>query len=74
MKMKDYQVAVRILMKNGQTRNGILLTDHDVNAGNLSAVRFICNTKFNAYLENQNKEYIEELSIHQIKSLDSFLK
>lgn len=70
---QDYNsTAVKIFLKNGKTKYGILL-DY-INQSYSDTWNFICNSNVNNFGETLNSKFIEVLPVESIESIDLYVK
>jgi hypothetical protein len=72
--MTDETIEVKIFMKDGQRKFGILLEGLSAIESKVDAFKFICNSKIQNYISTANSGLIEMLPLSEIKVVETYLR
>lgn len=72
--MTEETIEVKIFMKDGQRKFGILLDGLNAIESKAGAVKFLCNSKIQNYLNTANNSLIEMLPFSEVKVVETHLR
>ncbi len=72
--MSDETIEVKIFMKDGQRKFGILLEGLNAIETKKETFKFVCNSKMENYTKTANSNLIEMLPINEIKVVETYLR
>jgi hypothetical protein len=72
--MSDETIEVKIFMKDGQRKFGILLEGLNAIETKEETFKFVCNSKMENYTKTANSNLIEMLPINEIKVVETYLR
>lgn len=72
--MTDETIEVKIFMKDGQRKFGILLDGLNVFESKVEAFKFVCNSKIQNYANTANSSLIEMLPFSEVKVVETYLR
>jgi hypothetical protein len=72
--MSDETMPVKIFLKNGQSKTGMLLDGLQPWLSATKVFKFISNSNYANFQNTQNNNLIEYLTEHQVANVDTFLK
>jgi hypothetical protein len=72
--MTDETIEVKIFMKDGQRKFGLLLNGISAIESKVEAIKFICNSKVQSYITSTNSSLIEMLPLNEIKIVETYLR
>lgn len=72
--MTDETIEVKIFMKDGQRKFGLLLNGINALESKVEAFKFICNSRVQNYTSTANSSLIELLPLSEIKVVETYLR
>jgi len=72
--MTDETIEVKIFMKDGQRKFGLLLNGLGNLESNEKVFKFICNSQLQNYTITSNTSLIEMLPLSEIKVVETYLR
>jgi hypothetical protein len=72
--MTDETIEVKIFMKDGQRKFGILLNGLSAIEAKVDSFKFVCNSKIQSYISTANSGLIEMLPLNEIKVVETYLR
>ena len=72
--MTDETIEVKIFMKDGKTKFGLLLNGISALESKVEDIKFICNSKVQSYIASTNSSLIEMLPLNEIKIVETHLR
>ncbi|HRG58056.1 MAG TPA: hypothetical protein PK323_03815 [Bacteroidia bacterium] len=72
--MTDETIEVKIFMKDGQRKFGVLLDGLSAVESKVESFKFVCNSKIQTYLKTANCGLIEMLPINEVKVVETYLR
>lgn len=72
--MSDETMPVKIFLKNGQSKTGMLLDGLQPWLSATKVFKFICYANYAKFQSTQNSSLIEYFTEHQVANVDTFLK